>query len=103
MKTMILIPAYEPDHKLVDLLKELSEEDVYAVVVDDGSGHAYDEIFDQCAEYASVTRYGVNCGKGHALKYGLSFIRKHAEAPYIVVTADADGQHLPEDIMKIAE
>ncbi len=103
MKTIILIPAYEPDDKLVSLLKALSENDVHSVVVDDGSGHAYDEIFEECAKYASVTRYEVNCGKGHALKTGMAYIRKHAESPYVVVTADADGQHLPDDIMKIAE
>ncbi len=103
MKTIILIPAYEPDDKLVGLLRKLDEYDVHSVVVDDGSGHAYDEIFEQCAKYASVTRYEVNRGKGHALKIGMAYIRKYAEAPYIVVTADADGQHLPDDIMKIAE
>ncbi len=103
MKTIILIPAYEPDEKLVSLLRELDENDVYSVVVDDGSGHSYDGIFEQCAKYASVIRYEINCGKGHALRTGMAYIRKHAEAPYIIVTADADGQHLPDDIIKIAE
>ena len=50
----------------------------------------------------TVCRHIKNMGKGRALKTG---IRRAAESfPGLsgVVTADADGQHLPRDIMRLA-
>ena len=44
-----------------------------------------------------------NKGKGAALKTGLEYIKQTFAVPYIVVTADADGQHLPQDILLVCE
>ena len=42
----IIIPAYEPDQRLIGLLKELSEYPYGPVIlVNDGSGSAYEDIF----------------------------------------------------------
>ena len=38
MKTIVVIPAYEPDEKLVKLTAELVAKNLLVVVVDDGSG-----------------------------------------------------------------
>ena len=46
MKNIILIPAYEPDDKLIKLVCDLSKEDFDIVIVDDGSGTDYKNIFD---------------------------------------------------------
>ena len=35
---VVLIPAYEPDEKLIDLTRQLAENDLSVLVVDDGSG-----------------------------------------------------------------
>ena len=58
--TVILIPAYKPDYKLIKTLEKLAEEDYALLVVDDGSGDAYDDIFIQAARYSRVIRYAKN-------------------------------------------
>ena len=98
---IVLIPAYRPQEELLSLISELRARDFSLVVVDDGSGEAYESIFRQAQEQADVVSYPGNKGKGEALKTGISYIREHFEAPYIIVTADADGQHRPADIEKV--
>lgn len=106
MKNIILIPAYEPDEKLIEVLKSIKlnkQEKFDIVVVDDGSGEPYKKIFDTAKEYAVVLSYEKNMGKGHALKIGLKYIRDNYTGEYIVVTMDSDGQHKVEDAIKLAQ
>lgn len=100
-ETVVLIPAYKPDEKLIHTLQKLSEQQFRMLVVDDGSGSDYDAVFIEAARYARVIRYAVNRGKGGALKQGIRCIRKCFPDAAYVITADADGQHKPEDISKI--
>ena len=95
----VLIPDYQPDDRMVQLVKALSYP---VVVVDDGSGEAYDRLFEEAeAAGAAVLRYRPNKGKGEAIKTGLRHIAAEGKAEG-VITADADGQHTPEDIEKVA-
>ncbi len=100
--TVVLIPAYKPDQKLIDTLQKLDEKQFLLLVVDDGSGSDFDPIFIEAARYARVVRYAVNRGKGGALKQGIRCIRKCFPSVTYVITADADGQHKPDDICKIS-
>ena len=50
-----------------------------------------------------VLRHDKNRGKGEALKTGLKYIRERFERPYIIVNADADGQHRTQDIIRVAD
>lgn len=88
---------------MIGLVKKLKERGFTVVVVDDGSGSEYDAVFDAAKAYADVHRYTMNRGKGEALKYGLREIKKQFTTPYIVVTADADGQHRVEDVVKVSD
>ena len=99
---VIIIPAYEPDEKLIRLVGELKEKcDCKILIVDDGSGEKYDWIFERAENFgAVVVRYNKNKGKGGALKTAFNIVKNWDDAEEIV-TADCDGQHLPEDIMKI--
>lgn len=98
---IILIPAYEPDDHLINLVKKLSKENVDIVIVDDGSGMNYTQIFEKCKEYAKVISYDINEGKGYALKTGLKYIKDNYQDSYIVVTMDCDGQHTIKDAKKL--
>ena len=98
---IILIPAYEPDDKLIKLVSTLSKDDFDIVVVDDGSGSIYKDIFNRCCEYAKVISYEKNKGKGYALKTGLKYIKDNYKDLYIIVTMDCDGQHTIEDAKKL--
>ena len=113
-----LIPAYEPGEKLISLVHDLRDRDLDIVVVDDGSGMAYKDIFEEVSHDAVVLTHPVNRGKGAALRTGLSYILSYmaydevARTPSgvrelsgrdaVIVTVDADGQHLPDDVLRVA-
>ena len=103
MQKIALIPAYCPEDRMIGLIKELDTRGFAVVVIDDGSGEEYDELFTAARQYASVKRYTPNRGKGEALKCGMRYIKERYQAPYTVITADADGQHRVEDIVKVAD
>jgi putative flippase GtrA len=73
------------------------------LVVDDGSGPSYADVFARAAAVgAEVLTSPVNRGKGASLKAGFGHvIATRPEAP--VVCADADGQHALEDIVAVGE
>ncbi len=105
VRLAVIIPAYCPSTSLVGLVRTLSARPFAAiVVVDDGSGAAYREIFDQVAAFPKVRllRHAVNLGKGAALKAAFNYALCQFPALIGVVTADADGQHHPEDIESVA-
>lgn len=102
-RIVALIPAYEPDKKMIDLLEKLYEKRISIVVVNDGSDSSYNRLFQEATAYGTVLSSKRNKGKGAALKHGLNYIKEHFDDSDIVVTADADGQHKPRDIEKVAQ
>lgn len=99
MKYIILIPAYEPDEKLIKILKQINKKyDV--VVVNDGSSSKYDNIFKEAMKYSHVISYKDNHGKGYALKTGIKYIKANYQE-YIIVTMDADMQHTLSDAINL--
>ena len=101
----VLIPAYQPDARLPRLILELHRADpaTKILVVDDGSGQKFSDIFEASATAgAHVISYENNRGKGYALREGFTWIRDSAGNPQeCVVTADADGQHTLNDIFRV--
>lgn len=101
---IILIPAYEPDARLTALVTALrsASPEVGILVIDDGSGSRFAPVFAATrAAGAEVVGYGVNRGKGRALKAGLRYIQESAPGQD-VVCADSDGQHTVADILRVA-
>lgn len=96
-----LVPAYEPGPELLGILKRLDDAGFCTIVIDDGSGSEYADLFAEAASSATVLTHTVNQGKGVALKTGLAHIREHFEGTYAVVTMDADGQHRVEDALSL--
>lgn len=96
----VLIPAYEPGRCFSGLVRQLSEAGIPVVVVNDGSSASLETVF-QGLEPAVVLRHEKNCGKGRALKTGIAYMAERGFTG--IVTADADGQHRPEDILRVAE
>lgn len=95
----ILIPAYNPDEKLLSLITRLSGSFKRIVIVDDGSSEGRDVLARAEAMVEKVLVHGRNRGKGAAIKTGLDYLDGSCD----VITADADGQHTPADIAKVAE
>lgn len=106
MRIPIIIPAYEPDERFIELLSILVEEDIYIVVVDDGSGEKYRNIFDQVKEIIDgkgvLLRHEVNKGKGRALKTAFQFVLNNIPNAIGAVTADSDGQHTKDCIKAVS-
>ena len=98
-----LIPAFEPDLKLVNTARELRETGFEVVIVNDGSGSSYHGVFEEAAVYGAVLSFRKNRGKGAVLKDGLQYIRQHYQPPYTVVTVDADGQHKTADAVRCCQ
>lgn len=102
-KQIALIPAFEPDEALLKITEELKKRGLDVIVVDDGSGAYFADLFKEAEKTATVLRHEKNRGKGAAIRTGLQYISEHYAAPYTVVTADADGQHKAEDVMRVLQ
>ncbi|HAH32928.1 MAG TPA: dolichyl-phosphate mannose synthase [Elusimicrobia bacterium] len=105
MNIPLLIPAYNPDHKLTDLVAGLSAagfSDI--IIVNDGSAAKYAGIFAElnANPVCRVLEHAVNMGKGYALKTGLNYFCLNYQGAAGLVTLDADGQHRPEDVRKVS-
>jgi glycosyltransferase involved in cell wall biosynthesis len=108
MKPIIIFPAYQPGQSLIKLIDELAiDPQQKMILVDDGSIGKAQEIFAVIANrhyQVEILRHAVNLGKGQALKTGFNhFLVHYAQNCPGVVTADADGQHIKDDIMRVSE
>jgi len=95
----VLIPVCDPTERLVRLVEDLAGRFGRIVLVDDGSasGREYLRAAEPLVEKIIV--HERNVGKGAALKTGLAYIGESAD----VVTADADGQHAPDDVERVGK
>lgn len=102
---VVLIPAYMPEKALVGFSKELLEQGFKEIiVVDDGGGEPFKDIFDELKVLGcTLLTHEVNKGKGRALKTALEYILAKNLDIKGVVTADADGQHLVPDIIRVGQ
>ncbi|NTU89540.1 MAG: glycosyltransferase [Actinobacteria bacterium] len=103
-KTVVLIPAYEPDVLLSTFVQDIKAKTNYEiVVVDDGSSQNASTHFENVKRYATVLRLETNRGKGTAIKTGLGYIGENFSEGAVVVTADADGQHSVDDLIRVCK
>lgn len=103
-RVVLTIPAFEPESRLPELIHELRRDFRDIVVVDDGSLTAK-AVFDDVRAIGGVTllAHPVNRGKGAALKTAFAEILRRFPDAEGTVTVDADGQHLPKDVRRVAE
>ncbi|MCX6156731.1 MAG: glycosyltransferase family 2 protein [Ignavibacteriae bacterium] len=101
-KLTIVVPVYNEEVSLKILLPSLikftNENNTRLIIVNDGSTDGSDAIIEPYSRDAGFTyiRHKKNKGYGAALKAGI----ETADTEY-VVSFDADGQHLPEDILRL--
>lgn len=97
----ILIPSYQPDPHLYNVCSELYKGGYQILIIDDGSGEDYLNIFSSCSKMAKIIHKPQNQGKGAALKDGFKQILDIYPNTKYVVTCDGDGQHKYEDIERV--
>ena len=101
----LLIPAYQPGSALVHLVSNLVNNFETIIIINDGSdSNEAKEALSRVKQHNSVKiiNHDVNKGKGAAIKTGIAEALSKFSTVHYFVTADADGQHKPEDILKIA-
>lgn len=100
---VVIIPSYKPKKDFINYVNELSLKVKSIVVINDGSPQKYDSIFEEIRKNQSVNYIGYkeNQGKGYALKQGIFYAVNHFCQSDIIVTADSDGQHKIEDVLKV--
>jgi hypothetical protein len=102
-RVAILVPAYNEAENVGYVLDRMPREvcgaETAVLVVDDGSR---DGTGDVAAEHgAAVARHVINRGGGAALRTGYRLmVESGAE---VVVTLDADGQHLPSEMERLVK
>ena len=106
----IIIPAYEPDKRLIQVVQDITIKLPKAriIVVNDGSGPGYNDYYDETAFIgATVLTHPINKGKGAALKTAFAHIQEEVVSQHLsaqpIVTVDSDGQHLIKDIVRVAK
>lgn len=95
-RRVIVIPAYNEEHAIAEVVRGALQVADRVLVVDDGSTDRTSEV--AAAAGATVVRHAVNRGLGGALGTGIAgALRLGAET---VATMDADGQHRAEDVKR---
>jgi glycosyltransferase involved in cell wall biosynthesis len=99
-ETCCVIPMYNEQEVIAEVIHSLKAVFQNILCVDDGST---DESVSRAREAgATVICHAVNIGQGAAIATGFIWIQTKTNFSRIV-TFDADGQHLPEDAMRLVE
>ena len=96
----VVVPAYQAAATIRDVVVRVRDAvpDATVYVVDDGSTDGTGAAAREQGALVLVHRH--NHGKGAALRTGIA--RALADEARVIVTIDADGQHAPEDIPRLA-
>jgi Glycosyl transferase family 2 len=99
----VVIPAYNEAQSVGDVVgqipAEVCGESTAVLVVDDGSGDDTSEAAAKAG--AVVARHVINRGGGAALRTGYRLMAE--SGALVVVTLDADGQHLPSEMERLVK
>ncbi len=102
-KVAVVIPAYNEADNIGQVLPRIPTRvcgaETAVLVVDDGSRDGTDEVARSYG--AVVARHATNLGGGAALRTGYRLMTDSNAT--LVVTLDADGQHLPEEMAKLVQ
>lgn len=101
-----VIPCYDVSRDIERIVQATLKTSSHLIAVDDGSKDNTPKILASLARQfrgkMTVLTHPQNRGKGYALITGFKYALKQFDFKALV-TLDADGQHLPEDIPRVAE
>ncbi len=98
LKYCIILPTYNNEKTLKEVLDNVLQISRNVIVVNDGSTDNTHEILSSFTD-VHIIQYPINKGKGHALKLG--FRQAIADGYDYAITIDSDGQHYPDDIPRL--
>jgi len=94
-----IVPAYNEEKNIYNVVKGLRKIGLKAIVVDDGSKDRTYELAKKAG--AIVLRHRINKGKGEALRTAFEYARKRKIENFVII--DADLQYLPEEAGKLLD
>jgi len=98
-KIIVVIPAYNEEKTIVEVINKVKPLVDEIVIVDDGSSDKTAQLAEK--QGVTVLRHLINRGQGAALQTGNQYaLKKGGE---IIVHFDADGQFLAEEIKDIVQ
>jgi len=99
-KVAVLIPTFNNERTLGNVIRSVLEYSQDIIVVNDGSTDSTTELLQQFQQINLVS-YIPNMGKGYALRKGF---QRAIELGYdYVISIDSDGQHFAEDLPKFLQ
>jgi len=97
----VIVPAYNEEKTIEDVIKKIKQQDMNleVLVIDDGSK---DRTKERAKEAGAIAvKHLLNLGQWAALRTAFTIsLLNHAK---VVITLDGDGQHAPEDLMRIVD
>ena len=96
MKTAVIIPAFNEESRISEVIKKTIDFADFIIVVDDGSGDNTYQVANKFEEKVIALKHKINLGKGAAMKTGCEAAQK--KDADLIIFMDADGQHNPKDI-----
>jgi len=100
LKAAVIIPVYNHEQRIGEVIRQALELGLPIFVIDDGSTDRTSDIIGNIGRI-TVIRHPVNLGKGASLLTGFgAAVRYNCNW---AVTIDGDGQHRPEDIQKLLQ
>ena len=101
----VVVPALSPGDNFVPYVEKILAKGFNRVViVNDGSPKKFDQVFSTLEDLPGVKilQHQRNLGQGASLKSAYRLILEERGTVQGVVTADADGQHSIEDVVRLA-
>lgn len=97
--THVIVPAYNEQDAIGEVVRELRDLSVIVLVVDDGSSDKTGAAAHDAG--AAVVTHPLNRGQGAAIQTGIDYcLGRGAE---VIVTFDADGQHSVDDVPSLVQ
>lgn len=99
-----IIPSLNPDEKLLELVSDLEKDFNKIIIINDGSSSK--DVFNKLKKHKKciILEHEINKGKGEALKTAFRYYQECLITQYDgIITLDADGQHLKEDVLYISQ
>ncbi|TDR30750.1 glycosyltransferase family 2 protein [Hydromonas duriensis] len=105
-KPTVIIPVFNHPQRIDDVLSEVLSNNVYCILVNDGSDHECSNKLKKLARHygpSKVTLLSHDCneGKGAAVMTGMSYAFKAKFSHALQI--DADGQHHLSDLAKFLD
>jgi len=95
LKCCVLIPTYNNDTTLQNVINDVLQYTHNVIIINDGSTDKTNEIL-RTLENIEIVSYQKNQGKGYAIQQG--FKRALALGYEYAITLDSDGQHYAKDL-----